>query len=41
MEELIRLFRTLYLISKNSESHEVTIDEETLKMVLEQLKKNA
>lgn len=41
MEELIRLFRTLYLISKNSEKHEVIIDEETLKkMVLDQLKKN-
>ena len=38
MEELIRLFRTLYLISKNSERHEVIIDEETLKMVLDQLK---
>lgn len=37
MEELIRLFRTMYLISKNSEKHEVVIDEETLKVILNQL----
>lgn len=37
MEELIRLFRTMYIISKNSEKHEVIIDEETLKVVLNQL----
>jgi hypothetical protein len=38
MKDLIRLFRTLYLISKNSEKHEMVIDEETLKFILDVLK---
>lgn len=37
MKELIRLFRTLYIISINSKKHEVVIDEETLKTILDQL----
>lgn len=41
MEEIIILLRTLYLICVNSERHEVIIDEETLKMILDQLKGNA
>lgn len=39
MQELVRLLRTLYLISKNSEKHEVVIDEDTLKIMLDTLKK--
>ena len=39
MQELIRMLRTLYLISKNSEKHEVVIDEDTLKIMLDTLKK--
>lgn len=39
MKELIRLFRTLYLISRNSEKHEIVMDEETLKVILDELKK--
>lgn len=38
MQDLIRLLRTLYLISKNSEKHEVVIDEDTLKLMLDTLK---
>ena len=37
MQDLIRLLRTLYLISKNSEKHEVIIDEDTLKLMLNTL----
>jgi hypothetical protein len=37
MQDLIRLIRTLYLISKNSEKHEVIIDEDTLKLMLDTL----
>ena len=39
MLELMRMLRTLYLISKNSEKHEVIIDEDTLKIMLDTLKK--
>lgn len=38
MKDIIVLLRTLYLISVNSEKHEVIIDEETLKIILDQLK---
>ena len=38
MKDIIRLFRTLYVISKNSEKHEIVIDEETLKYILDILK---
>ncbi len=37
MQDLIRLLRTLYLISKNSEKHEAVIDEDTLKLMLDTL----
>ena len=36
---LMRMLRTLYWISKNSEKHEVIIDEDTLKIMLDTLKK--
>lgn len=39
MKELVMLFRTLYLISRNSEKHEIVIDEETLKFILDELEK--
>lgn len=39
LQKLIVLFRTLYLISRNSEKHEVVIDEDTLKCILDELKK--
>jgi len=39
MKDIIRLFRTLYIISKNSENHEIVIDEETLKYILDELKR--
>ena len=39
MLELMRMLRTLYLISKNNEKHEVIIDEDTLKIMLDTLKK--
>ena len=38
MQELISFLRTLYWISKNSEKHEVVIDEDTLKLMLDTLK---
>lgn len=41
INDLIRLFRTLYLISTKSEKHEIVLDEETLKSVLDDLKQIA
>ena len=41
MQELVNLLRTLYLISKNSEEHEVAIDEDTLKLMLDTLQNKA
>lgn len=39
MKELIRFIRTLYLICINSEKKEITIDADTLKQILDDLKK--
>lgn len=39
MKELIRFIRTLYLICINSEKREIVIDADTLKQVLDDLKK--
>ena len=39
MKELIRFIRTLYLICINSEKKEITVDADTLKHILEDLKK--
>jgi len=39
MKELIRFIRTLYLICINSEKREIVIDADTLKHVLDDLKK--
>lgn len=41
INDLIRLFRTLYLISTESEKHEIVLDEETVKSILDDLKQIA
>ena len=38
MKELIRFIRTLYIICINSEKKEISIDADTLKHILEDLK---
>ena len=39
MEEIIRFIRTLYIICVNSDKKEITIDADTLKQILDDLKK--
>ena len=38
MKDLIRLFRTLYIICINSEKQEIIMDADTLKFILDTLK---
>ena len=39
MKEIIRFIRTLYVICVNSDKKEITIDADTLKQILDDLKK--
>ena len=39
MKELIRFIRALYIICINSEKKEITVDDDTLKLILDDLKK--
>lgn len=38
MKDLINLFRSLYFICSRSKNHNIVIDEETLKYILDKLK---
>ena len=39
MEELLRMIRALYLVAAKSERQEITLDTETLKWMLDNLKR--